>query len=452
MGRATVETTDMVRHFKRVQFDGQLIDRDHAEFDRYRRVWNATADRRPGVIVRAGSVKDIQKVITAAAQDRTLLAVRGGGHSIPGLSTCDDGIMLDLSLMNSVSIDKSSGRAEAQGGALLGDLDRAAVEHGRVVPAGVISHTGVAGLTLGGGMGWLSRHFGLTIDSLLAADIITADGQLLHVSDKSEPELFWAIRGGGGNFGVVSRFVFRTHHLGPVLIGKWTYPVTQAGAVLRQLNDLAAHAPRELTTGFVFLAAGLNVTAIWSGAAEEADDQVMPFGRLGQPETSSVGEITFLQLQSMADERMAWDRRFYAKGGFVREIDAAVIDRMVDCIANSPAADAEFYVIQLGGAVCDVADNDTPYSGRQAGFYWLVESAWDDPAEDERVISWSRAAAASLAEVSMRGNYVNEQIDVSSEVARSAYGETKYDRLSKLKARYDPTNLFRLNQNIEPKF
>ncbi len=389
--------------------------------------------------------------MTIAAQHGALLAVRGGGHSIPGLSTCDDGIVLDLSLMNSVHVDGSVGRAEVQGGALLGDLDRAGAQAGLVVPAGVVSHTGVAGLTLGGGMGWLSRRFGLTIDSLLAVDIVTADGRSRHVSIDTDRDLFWAIRGGGGNFGVVTKFTFQMHPLGQVLVGIWAYSVADAGAVLGRLRNLVANSPRDLTAGFVLTPSGLRIIALWSGEADRAESALAPFGSLGKPKSASIGDLTFMGLQSMSDEDLAWNRRYYTKGGFFREIDDPAIERMVDCIASAPTEDAEIYVLQLGGAVSDIDEDATPYNGRAAGFYWIVQSGWDHEADDERIVAWNRMGAARLGEVSMSGNYVNEQAEFGKDVALDAYGEGKYGRLAELKARYDPDNLFRLNQNIEPK-
>jgi len=409
------------------------------------------ADRRPAVIVRARSVADVEKVIAVAAKHGALLAVRGGGHSIPGLSTCDDGIVLDLSLMNTVTVDKFAGRADVLGGALLGDLDRAGAPAGLVVPAGVVSHTGVAGLTLGGGMGWLSRRFGLTIDNLLAVDIVTADGRSRRISADVEPDLFWAIRGGGGNFGVVTKFTFRMHALGRALVGSWAYPVAEAGAALRRYRDLAARAPRELTTAFVLTSADLLVTAFSSGSPDRAAAAVAPFGALGRPKSGSIGDLTFLDLQRRSDERLAWNRRFYTKGAYLQDVDDRAIDRMVDSIASAPTAEAEVYLLQLGGAVADVDDDATPYNGRAAGYYWIVQSAWDHKADDEQHVGWCRMAAGRLSEISMRGNYVNEQGDFGKEVALGAYGEKKYGRLARLKGQYDPTNLFRLNQNIEPR-
>ena len=433
------------------QIEGEIIDPHHDRYDRARCVWNGMADRRPAVIVRARSVTDVEKVVTTAAEHASLLAVRGGGHSLPGLSTCDGGVVLDLSRMNAVTIDRSALSAKAQGGALLGDLDKATVPFGLVVPAGVISHTGVAGLTLGGGMGWLSRRFGLTIDSLIAADIVTADGNARHVSSEVEPELFWAIRGGGGNFGVVTNFVFRTHELGTVLIGSWLYPVGAAASVLMHYRHLVASSPRELSSGFIFTSAGLQMTAIWSGSAADAEAAVAPFGRLGSPDEGSIGELSFLDLQTRSDEDLPWLRRYYTKGGFLNEIDDGAIERMVSGIDRAPSPAAEYYVIHLGGAVADIDDDATPYTGRTAGHFWIAQAGWVRPEDDAGFVEWTRTAAAHLSEVSMQGNYVNEQADFGKEIALSSYGRSKYDRLAHLKARYDPENLFRLNQNIEPK-
>lgn len=434
----------------RALFDGEIIDPGHREYDKYRRVWNATADRLPGAIVRARTVSDVEKAVAIAAQEGAVLAVRGGGHSLPGLSTCDDGVILDLSLMNAVQVDREAQQAEVQGGALLGDLDRAGVPAGLVVPAGIVSHTGVGGLTLGGGMGWLSRRFGLTIDNLLAVDMVTADGRSRRVSGETDPNLFWAIRGGGGNFGVVTRFVFKMNDLGPVLIGKWTYSVAEASEVLKRFNELARAAPREITAGFFLSPDELTVIAIGSGPQANGEDHIASFGALGQTTSSSLGEMSFLDLQQMHDETMAWNRRYYMKGLFLREIDNAAIVRMIQDIAEAPTAETEYYVLQLGGAVCDVEEDATSYSGRNAGFYCLMGTAWDDKKSDEPNIGWGRTAANRMTEIAMSRNYVNEQTEASKEIARQSYGEDKYRRLAKLKGRYDPTNLFRLNQNIEP--
>ncbi len=442
-----MDATVLIRDLDRSRLDGLVIDPSNAEYDRLRRVWNGVADRSPAAIVRATSVEDVVKVVQIAAEREKLLAVRSGGHSYPGLSTCDDGIVLDLSLMKDIVIDPTSRTAEVACGALLGDLDAAGSPYGLVTPAGVISHTGVAGLTLGGGMGWLSRRFGLTIDCLLGADIVTADGRLVRTSSEEEPDLFWAIRGGGGNFGVVTKFRFAMHSLGPATVGRWVYPSSEAVAALQRYRECLVDAPRELTTLCVLMPADLRITALWTGSDDAAS--LSRFGTLGRASSSSIGEMTFLELQKASDERMAWGRRYYAKGGFLHAIDETIIRVLADAMAAAPTEEAEVYMLQLGGAVCDTDESATPYSGRAAGHYWIVLLAWDRPEDDQKCIAWGRKTAAPLAAKSLRGNYVNEQSDTG--VAASAYGEEKYARLAKLKWRYDPTNLFRLNQNIEPR-
>lgn len=444
-----MDATSLIRDFERARLDGLVIDRNHAEYGRLRRVWNGMVDRSPAAIVRATSAKDVVKVVQIAADREKLLAIRCGGHSFPGLSTCDDGVVLDLSLMKDIVVDPILRTAEVAGGALLGDLDAAGSLYGLVTPAGVVSHTGVAGLTLGGGMGWLSRRFGLTIDSLLGVDIVTAGGRLLSTSCEEEPDLFWAIRGGGGNFGVVTKFRFGMHSLGPAAVGQWVYPSSEAIAALQRYRECLVDAPRELTTVCVLTPANLRIMALWSGSVEGSESALMSFGTVGRASSASICGMTFLELQKASDERMAWGRRYYAKGGFLRDIDEITITALADAMATAPTDEAEVYMLQLGGAVCDTDESATPYSGRTAGHYWIVEPAWDHPADDEKCVAWGRKTAARLAASSLRVNYVNEQSETG--LAPSAYGQEKYMRLAKLKWRYDPTNLFRLNQNIEPR-
>jgi hypothetical protein len=445
-----VESTRLIQALDASGLDGSVVDSHDRRYERWRRVWNGVIDRRPAVIVRARSVADVKRTIAVAGEAGSLIAVRCGGHSFPGFSTCDGGIVLDLSAMSRVVIDPVGCTAEVAGGSRLGDLDRATAPYGLVTPAGVVSHTGAAGLTLGGGMGWLSRRLGLTIDNLLAADVCLADARVLRASEAEEPELFWALRGGGGNFGVVTRFVFRLHQLGPILVGSWTYPGTQTCSVLARYAELATRASRQLGTAFASTAAGVSVTAIWSGSEDGAQAAVAPYGTLGNPSAGSLGGVTFLELQSRLDDHFAWGRRYYAKGGFFATIDTEAIDCVTTSVASAPTADCEIYVLQLGGAVSNVADEVTAYTGRRAGFYWIVEPVWDDPADDARCISWGRETAAQLSSLSMSGNYVNEQSDFGGDTTRKAYGAQKYARLAALKARFDPNNLFRLNQNVLP--
>jgi len=427
-----------------------IITADHQDYERYRKVWNGVADRRPAAIIRPQSVDDVRTAVHAAVASRALLAVRGGGHSIPGFSTCDGGLVLDLSELTAIAIDRDTCTIEVGGGALLGDLDRATVPEGHLVPAGVISHTGVAGLTLGGGMGWASRRYGLTIDSLLGAEIVTAAGDIVWASATSDPELFWGIRGGGGNFGIITRFKFRMHPLGSIVVGQWNYPAASMRQALKALRDRAHGQPRDFTLNFTATAAGLSVTTVWSGDAALAATVSSPFGVLANGGIGSVDKLPYLTLQSRNDEHFAWSRRYYCKGGFWSEITDEVIDAIMLAIADAPTPDSEIYILQLGGAVSDVADEATAYTGRGASYYWLAEPVWDDAVDDDRCIAWGRSTGKSLSTFSMAGNYVNEQADAGAVVALDAYGPEKYQRLARLKTRIDPYNLFRLNQNITP--
>lgn len=440
----------ILKQLQLASLDGELVHPEGSGYDVLRKVWNGVFDKRPAAIVRVSSVEDVVKTIDKAARNQATLAVRCGGHSLPGLSTCNDGIVLDMSRMNHIKVDPIARTAEVDGGALLGDLDRAGGLHGLVVPAGVVSHTGTAGLTLGGGMGWLSRRFGLTIDNLISVDLITANGSKITASADVEPELFWGLRGGGGNFGVVTKFKYRMHPLGPVSVGNWRYPVTSAGDALRRLHELADVAPRELTTGFNVTGTELRVTAFWSGDTSLASKMITPFGSLSVGGEGEHGPIEFTAHQSRSDDFMRWGRRYYSKGGFLGDLTSEVIHTMVRAVETIPTPDSDIYAIQLGGAVTDVSDSDTAYTGRAAKYYWLATPVWDDPSDDERCFQWGRRVASELAALSMSGNYVNEQGDTGKEVSESAYGAEKYRHLQKLKSRFDPKNLFRLNQNIEP--
>lgn len=429
-------------------FGGDVIGPNHRDYDRHRTVWNGAFDRKPELILRARDSADVRAAIRIAADGDLRLAVRCGGHSLPGFSSCDGGIILDLSLMRNISINPIDRIAEVEGGALLGDFDKAGNPYGLVTPAGVVSHTGIAGLTLGGGQGWLSRRFGLTIDSLIAAEMCLADGRLVTASREQEPDLFWGIRGGGGNFGVVTKFVFRMHALGNVLVGRWEYPAQHMRAALLQFGELAGRSCRHQSCAFTITRSKLAVTAFWSGDLAGADDVLAEYGKLAPGGAGILGGTNFLQLQSRGDEHFAWGRRYYAKGGFFGTLAETTIDAICAAIAEAPTTDSEIYVLQLGGAICDIGEDETAYSGRSAEFYWIVEPVWDDPADDEKCLAWGRSAGRSLAGQSLSRNYVNEQSD--SGVAQQAYGAEKYRRLVELKSRLDPTNVFRLNQNIPP--
>lgn len=440
--------TSAMSDLARASLDGPVFGPEHTDYDRLRRVHNAIIDRRPGTIVQAATASDVQKIVRIAANHGAPLAVRCGGHSFAGLGTCDHGIVCDLSRMAKVVIDSQEKTVEVGGGALLGDVDAAGEKYGLVTPAGVVSHTGVGGLTLGGGMGYLSRRFGLTIDNLIGADVVTADGRLLRVGAEEEADLFWAIRGGGGNFGVVTKFSFRMHVLGPVLIRRWNYPLEGCAEILKHIRDALEDAPRELTIAFLLTQDGLLLRAIWTGSTVGAEAAMARFASLPGAIQDARRDMTFVELQRASDELLPWGRRYYSKGGFFGAMNDPAIDLMAESVASMPVPGLEVYCLQLGGAVCDVGESATAYSGRSAAFYWICQGAWNHPDEDDTAIAWCRRTAGQLTSFSLQTNYVNEQADTG--VAHGAYGESKYRRLALLKWQYDPTNLFRLNQNIEP--
>ncbi len=444
-----MQTQILARAVAGAQLTEDPIFPGDSDYDRLRKVWNGVIDRRPAMILRAATEQEVRTAITLAARFSLPLAVRGGGHSIPGFSSCDGGILLDLSRQNGVEVDPTTGRAEAGGGALLGQLDAAGERHDLVVPAGVISHTGVAGLTLGGGMGWLSRRFGLTIDSLEQVRIVLADGRAIDVDDRSDPDLFWALRGGGGNFGVVTRFRFGMRRLGQVVIGEWHWPLSAAREVLRQLSRLDHESPRWRTSSLTVGLEGINLTVLASGPEAEWA-AISSYGAIAGGGDGGRLSRSFVEFQRRNDEADGWGLRVYARGGYFAELDETVIEGMMSSFADAPNGNSRIYLIQLGGAGSDVAEDATAYSGRGAGYYWITTPAWTDPAEDEVQFAWGRSTGRKLAALSEAGNYVNEQSDSGGEVARSAYGPAKYRRLAALKARVDPGNLFRLNQNIKP--
>lgn len=427
-----------------------IIGVGHDDYDRRRTVWNGMIDRRPLAVARPENAAQVARIVTLAAERSLPLAIRGGGHSFPGFSTCDGGIVLDLSLMGRVTVDPVARVAEVGGGALLGDLDRAGAPFGLVTPAGVVSHTGAGGLTLGGGMGWTSRRLGLTIDNLLWVELVTADGRIIEVTPQSEPDLFWGLRGGGGNFGVVTRFRFRMHPLGPITVGKWAYASGRMTEALCRIAELAEIAPRSQTTAVNATASGLTVTAFHSGEDGLADVSVTPFGSLAGPGEGGLVQTDYVTLQSRSDNALRWGRRYYGKGGFMAGPGGAIAVCVTDLAMDAPTADSEVFMIQLGGAVADVPEEATAYSGRAGGFYWIVQPVWDDPTDDARCLRWGKEGGQAMAALSQAGNYLNEQAEVSREQTLLAYGQAKYARLAMLKARFDPHNLFRLNQNIGP--
>jgi FAD/FMN-containing dehydrogenase len=440
-------------------FEGEIVLPGSAGYDAARIVWNGIIDRRPAVVARCAGVEDVRRTVRFAREQELPLAVRCGGHSLAGFSTCDDGIVLDLSLMREVHVDPERRTARVAGGTLLSQLDAAAQAYGLVCPVGVVGHTGVAGLTLGGGMGRLQRHFGFSIDNLRSVELVTADDRVLTVSEDEEPELFWGIRGAGPNFGVVTSFEFELHELGPVVTqGFVDFPAERGHEIAARVREYLASAPDEVMVSFGVSTGteedGVDlvgrpvvyVGATHSGSPDDAEDVLRPLRDLG-PVSDTFRQVPYLELQTSGDEDMAWGKRFYMKGAFLAELSDAFVDAAVEH-ATTPRGAVSLWA--QGGAISRVPEDAMAFTGREAAFWIGVEAEWDDAAEDEALIDWGRSTMAAFEPFTAAGHYVNDVIETGRDVVRSVYGDTKYERLVGVKRAFDPDNVFRLNQNIEP--
>jgi FAD/FMN-containing dehydrogenase len=418
-------------------------------------------DRRPASIARPRDAREVAEAIAVARVEGREVAVRGGGHSVAGHSTTDGGMLLDLSAMRDVAVDPATRRVHVGGGALLGDVDRATEAHGLVVPAGHVSHTGVAGLTLGGGFGWLCRKLGLTIDSLVSAEVVTADGEVLRASEDSEPDLFWALRGGGGNFGVVTEFEFEAHPFGRMLVGgPVLYPLEEAAEVLVAARAAMDDAPDEVTLFATFMTVppapdfpaelhgrkALAVVAVYAGPVEDAGPHVAPFRRLGTPLLDALGPLPYVALQSMIDATAPHGVNYYGRSHFVTEVDP-IASSLADAFADVTSPMTVLLFGWLGGAVARVPEDATAFAHRDAPFLLWSVSAWAGGRGDEH-IEWTRGVSEAVEPVA-HGVYVNALGDESEARVRAAYGPN-WDRLRATKRRYDPENVFHLNQNVKP--
>lgn len=448
------------------RLNGVVILPDDPGYDAARRVWNGMIDRRPAVIVRCVGVEDVRAAVGFAREHDLPVAVRGGGHNVAGFGTCDGGLVIDLSLMKGVAVDPEARTARVEAGCLLSDLDRATQVYGLAVPAGQISHTGIAGLTLGGGMGWLMRQHGLTIDNLLAVELVSAEGEPLRASEAENADLFWAVRGGGGNFGVVVAFEYRLHRVGPtVLGGLLVYPIAQARAVLRHARGVMAAATDEL--GLVALVTtappvapfpealwGRPVLALglcFAGKVAAGERVVAPLRAFGAPAIDLVGPMPYVALQAMSDPAAPHGRHYRTKAGYLADLPDEAIDAFLDraAVPTSPFAVVELQA--MGGAVGRVPEGATAFAHRDAAWMFNAIGAWPaaDP-EAERHIGWARRVAEALAPWSTGGVYVNTLGEEGADRVRAAYRPATYARLAAIKSKYDPGNVFRLNQNILP--
>ncbi|MDJ0938172.1 MAG: FAD-binding oxidoreductase [Woeseiaceae bacterium] len=447
---AEIELEKAAIHELGQALDGPVMLSGHPEYDIARRIWNGMHDKRPALIAKVASAADVSEAISFARDNNLLVAVRGGGHSWPGKSVCEGGLMIDLSGLNKVMVDAYDRRAYCGGGALLNNLDTAALEHGLVTTAGVVSHTGVGGYTLGGGFGRLNRKHGLTIDNLLGAEIVTADGQVRHVSNDEDAELFWAIRGGGGNFGVVTRFEFQLHPFDRnVLSGMIAWPIDQARDVLDFYGGWYQGLSDDLYVGpaMVTMPDGTSVVAmevVYAGDPAAGEKELAPLRSIGKPLDDGVKVQDYMVMQTQEDAALAHGIRSYAKSGLAKEITPELVDTLVEAFVADPRI--AFFTHTAGGAVKQVGELDTAFPHRNAETMLLVASFWENPADDEEWMAKSREWFAAI-EPHTGGYYDN--IDSDGEGAAGNYGPA-YDRLSRIKARYDAGNLFRLNSNVRP--
>jgi FAD/FMN-containing dehydrogenase len=443
---------------------GEILTAESPGYDKVRAIWNATIDRKPALIARCKTTQDVVECVKFAKQHDLLVAVRGGGHNIAGNAVCDGGLLIDLSLMRAVQVDAAKKTARVEGGALLGDLDQATQAHGLAVPLGINSTTGVAGLTLGGGFGWISRKYGLTIDNLLSATVVTAAGEKLNASEKENGDLFWAIRGGGGNFGVVTSFDFKLQPIGTeVLSGLIVHPFAQAKAVLQFYRDFAAKAPDELAVWFVLRKApplpflpehwhGKEILALavcYTGDLATGEKLLQPLRAFGQPIADVIAPHPFTAWQQVLDPLLSPGMRNYWKSHEFLGIPDGLIDVLVDFAGRLPDPQTEIAFAQLGGAISRVPNDATAYSHREAKFLVNLHGRWDGAANDSRCIGWARDLFKACGPYSTGAVYVNFLTADEEERVKLAYG-ANHARLVSLKKKYDPTNLFRLNQNIRP--
>jgi FAD/FMN-containing dehydrogenase len=456
-------TAAQIDRFRRA-FAGEIVTPGATGYDDARRVWNAVFDRRPALIVRPASVDDVIAAIGFGRERDLEIAVRGGGHSAVGHSTTDGGLVIDMGRMNAVSVDLTRRLARTGGGALLGQLDVAAQEHGLVCPVGVVGHTGVAGLTLGGGVGRLQRRFGLTIDSLRAVELVTAGGRVARASADEEPELFWGLRGAGANFGVATSLELELHPFsGTLFRGVHVHPATDIHEVWELFRAFAAGAPDTIAAIFtVALAqpaqdypdsvAGRPIVVIsynHSGAGEDVERDIAPL--LAGPKPASVTTSTepYLDVQRSSDLTLAWGSRTAILGGFVPDCSPAVLDAFVAQVEQVPG-DASISVTMMGGAIDRLADDAAAFTGRGHPFDVSPDTGWTDPDLDEANLTWVRQAIAIVERDRLPGRYINELSDAGPAVTQASYGDAKLERLRALKRAWDPANVFRLNHNIAP--
>jgi FAD/FMN-containing dehydrogenase len=445
-------------------FGGELIQPDAPGYDEARSIFNAMMDRRPALIARCHGVSDVIAALRFARDNDLEVSVRGGGHSVAGHALCDGGVCVDVGPMKGVRVDPARKTAWVQAGCNWGELDRETQAYGLAVTGGRVPSTGVAGLTLGGGSGWIERKFGYTVDNLISADVVTADGRVVVASEHENPDLLWGLKGGGGNFGIVTAFEFQLHEVGPIMLGgMMMFPADRAGEMLRFYRDYIAAAPDEVGGASAILTAppeefvpeGLRgkpvFGVIWcySGPVEEGQKHLQPLRDQG-PALDIVQPMPYLVVQRLIEPGNPPGNQQYWKAGFIQELTDEAIDEWIAHATNVVSPFSTNIMLPLGGAIAEVAEDATPLGFRDAGWNYHIISQWPDPAEQERQVAWTREFAEAMAPSSLDGVYLNFMSDETGDMVRRAFGPEKYARLQELKDRYDPENVFRYNQNITP--
>lgn len=444
---------------------GRVIRPEDPDYDEARALYNAMIDKRPALIAQCADVADVIAAVNFARDNAIIVAIRGGGHNGPGLGSVDGGLVIDLSRMNGVRVDPVNRTARVEGGAQLGDLHHATNAFGLATPSGIISTTGVGGITLGGGLGHLTRQFGLAIDNLLEADVVLADGSLITASATEHPDLFWALRGGGGNFGVATSFLFRLHSLPHLTAGPMLWPLERAGEVLRWYREFITQAPDDLNGFFAFLTVPAVAPfpeelwnhkmcgIVWAYTGERADEVFAPIrSQFGPPALDWVGPVSHPALNSMFDGLYPAGDQWYWKADFVSEIPDDAVDLHVRFGEQLPTWKSTMHLYPIDGVAGRVAQEATAWNYRDAKWGMVIVAVSPDPADNATMTSWARAYWAALHPYSAGGAYINMMMDVADEGqgrVRASYGD-HYDRLARIKTRYDPTNFFRVNQNIAP--
>lgn len=447
----------------RGQFKGDLLRPTDRGYEEARTIWNGMVAQHPALIARCVDVSDVQNAVRIAAETGILTAVRCGGHSLAGFSTCDGGLVIDLSRMREVTVNPDSRRARVAGGCLLGSIDNATQKAGLVFPSGVVSHTGASGLILGGGTGWLTRKFGLSCDNVEAFTLVTADSSIVRADAKENADLFWSLRGGGGNFGIVTEFLLKLHPLKAVVLGEGLTPEAGIRSLLECWRDFMADAPFDLKWNLDLRLAPhkQNVPAelrgkavagsslVWTGAPEDAQRYFERAFSLCHPNSVSSQILPFLQLQTMADSAFPHGRRYYTKSGYFQSIDDGTIDRFLEALSTIPSPETQIELTYLGGAAAQARAGETAFGDRSAPFITNLLANWQDATEDALHTSWVRSLFQKLRPAMTPGVYVNFMSGDEQDRVPEAYRQ-RWERMVEVKTQYDPGNLFRLNQNVRP--